>query len=104
MPQDTIIEVLRTEEKMNQIREQTAADCRQKLLMHSAARIGLRSRPGADAEAEVREMMSEAERQAAQATYHALEEASVQWEHKKEEARQRIPQAARWIVEKVVER
>ena len=34
----------------------------------------------------------------------ALEEASVQWEHKKEEARQRIPQAARWIVEKVVER
>ena len=58
----------------------------------------------ADAEAEVREMMSEAERQAAQATYHALEEASVQWEHKKEEARQRIPQAARWIVEKVVER
>ena len=87
MPQDTIIEVLRTEEKMNQIREQTA---------------GLLQR--ADAEAEVREMMSEAERQAAQATYHALEEASVQWEHKKEEARQRIPQAARWIVEKVVER
>lgn len=104
MPQDTIIEVLRTEEKMNQIREQTAADCRQKLLMaqRSADRRG--SRPRADAEAEVREMMSEAERQAAQATYHALEEASVQWEHKKEEARQRILQAARWIVEKVVER
>lgn len=60
--------------------------------------------PGLMPEAEVREMMSEAERQAAQATYHALEEASVQWEHKKEEARQRIPQAARWIVEKVVER
>ena len=98
MPQDTIIEVLRTEEKMNQIREQTAADCRQKLLMAQ------REQARADAEAEVREMMSEAERQAAQATYHALEEASVQWEHKKEEARQRIPQAARWIVEKVVER
>ena len=64
----------------------------------------LREQARADAEAEVREMMSEAERQAAQATYHALEEASVQWEHKKEEARQRIPQAARWIVEKVVER
>ena len=63
-----------------------------------------REQARADAEAEVREMMSEAERQAAQATYHALEEASVQWEHKKEEARQRIPQAARWIVEKVVER
>ena len=43
----------------------------------------LREQARADAEAEVREMMSEAERQAAQATYHALEEASVQWEHKK---------------------
>ena len=38
MPQDTIIEVLRTEEKMNQIREQTAADCRQKLLMAQPVR------------------------------------------------------------------
>ena len=101
MPQDTIIEVLRTEEKMNQIREQTAADCRQKLLMAQRSADRLREQARADAEAEV---MSEAERQAAQATYHALEEASVQWEHKKEEARQRIPQAARWIVEKVVER
>ena len=99
MPQDTIIEVLRTEEKMNQIREQTAADCRQKLLMAQRSADRLREQARADAE-----MMSEAERQAAQATYHALEEASVQWEHKKEEARQRIPQAARWIVEKVVER
>ena len=98
MPQDTIIEVLRTEEKMNQIREQTAADCRQKLLMAQRSADRLREQARADAEAEVREMMSEAERQA------ALEEASVQWEHKKEEARQRIPQAARWIVEKVVER
>ena len=97
MPQDTIIEVLRTEEKMNQIREQTAADCRQKLLMAQRSADRLREQARADAEAE-------AERQAAQATYHALEEASVQWEHKKEEARQRIPQAARWIVEKVVER
>lgn len=104
MPQDTIIEVLRTEEKMNQIREQTAADCRQKLLMAQRSADCLREQARADAEAKVREMMSEAERQAAQATYHALEEASVQWEHKKEEARQRIPQAARWIVEKVVER
>ena len=93
MPQDTIIEVLRTEEKMNQIREQTAADCRQKLLMAQRSADRLREQARADAE-----------RQAAQATYHALEEASVQWEHKKEEARQRIPQAARWIVEKVVER
>ena len=101
MPQDTIIEVLRTEEKMNQIREQTAADCRQKLLMAQRSADRLREQARADAEAEVREMMSEAE---PQATYHALEEASVQWEHKKEEARQRIPQAARWIVEKVVER
>ena len=102
MPQDTIIEVLRTEEKMNQIREQTATDCRQKLLMAQRSADRLREQARADAEAEVREMMSEAERQGA--TYHALEEASVQWEHKKEEARQRIPQAARWIVEKVVER
>ena len=49
-------------------------------------------------------MMSEAERQAAQQTYKALEAASVEWEHKKEEARQRIPKAVGWIVEKVVER
>ena len=83
MPQDTIIEVLRIEEKMNQIREQTATDCRQKLLMAQRSADRLREQARADA---------------------ALEEASVQWEHKKEEARQRIPQAARWIVEKVVER
>ena len=72
MPQDTIIEVLRTEEKMNQIREQTAADCRQKLLMAQRSADRLREQARADAEAEVREMMSEAERQAAQDTYHAL--------------------------------
>ena len=62
MPQDTIIEVLRTEEKMNQIREQTAADCRQKLLMAQRSADRLREQARADAEAEVREMMSEAER------------------------------------------
>ena len=49
-------------------------------------------------------MMSEAERQAAQQTYKALEAASAQWEQKKQEARKRVPQAAGWIVEKVVER
>lgn len=104
MPQDTIAEVLQIEEKMNQKREQATVNCRQKLLTAQRSAEHLREQIRADAEAEVREMMSEAERQAAQATYHALEEASVQWEHKKEEARQRIPHAARWIVEKVVER
>ena len=48
MPQDTIIEVLRIEEKMNQIREQTATDCRQKLLMaqRSADRLREQARNG----------------------------------------------------------
>ena len=48
MPQDTIIEVLRTEEKMNQIREQTAADCRQKLLMAQRSADRLREQARAD--------------------------------------------------------
>ena len=104
MPQDTITEVLNTEEKMNLRREQTAADCRQQLLMAQRSADRLREQARADAEAEVREMMSEAERQAAQQTYKALEAASAQWEQKKQEARKRVPQAAGWIVEKVVER
>ena len=104
MPMEPIMEVLKTEEEMNSKRESAVTECRQKLLFAQRSAERLREQARADAEAEVREMMSEAERQGAQATYHALEEASVQWEHKKEEARQRIPQAARWIVEKVVER
>ena len=106
MPQDTIAKVLQTEEEMKRRREQTAAECRQKLLQDELdkCRERIREKARADAEAEVREMMSQAERQAAQSTYEALERASVEWEKKKEEARQRIPQAAGWIVEKVVNR
>ena len=81
MPQDTITEVLNTEEKMNLRREQTATECRQKLLMaqRNADRLREQART-------------------------ALEAASAQWEQKKQEARKRVPQAAGWIVEKVVER
>lgn len=104
MLQDSIAMVLNTEEKMNFRQEQTAADCRQKLLTAQRSAERLREQARAEAEAEVREMMSEAERQAAQQTYRALEAASAEWEQKKEEARQRIPQAAGWIVEKVVKR
>ena len=104
MPQDTITEVLNTEEKMNLRREQTATECRQKLLMAQRNAERLREQARTEAEAEVRAMMSEAERQAAQQTYKALEAAAAQWEQKKQEARKRVPQAAGWIVEKVVER
>ena len=81
MPQDTIIEVLRTEEKMNQIREQTAADCRQKLLMAQRSADRLREQARADAEAEVREMMSEAERPAARPRDEGLPRASAGASH-----------------------
>lgn len=90
--------------KMNLRREQTATECRQKLLTAQRNAERLREQARTEAEAEVREMMSEAERQAAQQTYKALEAASAQWEQKKQEARKRVPQAAGWIVEKVVER
>lgn len=104
VPQDTIAKVLQTEEEMKRRREQTAAECRQKLLQAQRSAQRIREKARADTEAEVREMMSQAERQAAQSTYEALERASVEWEKKKQEARQRIPQAAGWIVEKVVNR
>ena len=77
MPQDTIAKVLQTEEEMKRRREQTAAECRQKLLQAQRSAQRIREKARADAEAEVREMMSQAERQAAQSTYEALERASV---------------------------
>ena len=104
MPMEPIMEVPKTEEEMNSKRESAVTECRQKLLFAQRSAERLREQARAEAEAEVREMMSEAERQAAQQTYKALEAASAEWEHKKEEARQRIPQAVGWIVEKVVER
>ena len=102
VPMEPIMEVLKTEEEMNSKREHAVTECRQKLLNAQRSAERLREQARADAEAEVREMMSEAERQAAQETYKALEAASADWEHKKEEARQRMPQAVGWIVEKVV--
>ena len=104
MPMEPIMEVLKTEEEMNSKRESAVTECRQKLLFAQRSAERLREQARAEAEAEVREMMSEAERQAAQQTYKALEAASAEWEHKKEEARQRIPKAVGGIVEKVVER
>lgn len=104
MQQDTIMTVLMTEEEMNSQKERAVTECRQKLLNAQRAAERLKEQARAEAEAQVREMMSEAERQAAESTYKALEEASAEWERNKAEARCRIPQAAKRIVEKVVNR
>ena len=55
-----------------------------------------------NAEAETRQMMAEAEQEAAKWTASVLEQARLDCEEKKQEARGRLEQAVAFLVEKVV--
>lgn len=101
---EAIQKVTQIEQETAQRREAAVAESKQKLLVaqRSAQRVLEDARVETDAE--VRQMMAEAETEAARMAQEVLEQARLESEVMKLAARQRLEQAAELIIEKVVRR
>ena len=100
MAVEAIQQVTELERTVKQEKEAAAAESKQLEAQRSARRQVEESRQ--NAEAETRQMMAEAEQEAAKWTASVLEQARLDCEEKKQEARGRLEQAVAFLVEKVV--
>ena len=102
MAVEAIQQVTELEQTVKQEKEAAAAESKQRILeaQRSARRQGEEARQ--NAEAETRQMMVEAEQEAAKWTASVLEQARLDCEEKKQEARGQLDQAVAFLVEKVV--
>ena len=102
MAVEAIQQVTELERTVKQEKEAAAAESKQRILeaQRSARRQVEESRQ--NAEAETRQMMAEAEQEAAKWTASVLEQARLDCEEKKQEARGRLEQAVAFLVDKVV--
>ena len=91
MAVEAIQQVTELERTVKQEKEAAAAESKQRILEAQRS-----------AEAETRQMMAEAEQEAAKWTASVLEQARLDCEEKKQEARGRLQQAVAFLVEKVV--
>ena len=96
MAVEAIQQVTELERTVKQEKEAAAAESKQRILEAQVEE----SRQ--NAEAETRQMMAEAEQEAAKWTASVLEQARLDCEEKKQEARGRLEQAVAFLVEKVV--
>ena len=93
MAVEAIQQVTELERTVKQEKEAAAAESKQRIL--EAQRSARR-------QVETRQMMAEAEQEAAKWTASVLEQARLDCEEKKQEARGRLEQAVAFLVEKVV--
>ena len=104
MAMDAIQKVTRTEQETKLRKEAVMAEGKQKILVaqRSAQRVLEDARVETDAE--IRQMMTAAEMEAAELTRQVLDQAQQECEEMKRAARLRLEEAADRIVEKVVKR
>ena len=101
---EAIQKVTQIEQETAQRREAAVAESKQKLVVAQRAAQRVLEDARVETDAEVRQMMAEAEAEAARVAQEVLEQARLESEVMKVAARQRLEQAAELIVEKVVRR
>jgi len=104
MAMEAIQKVTQIELETAQRREAAAAESKQKLLVAQRAAQRVLEDARVETDAEVRQMMAEAEAEAARMAQVVMEQARQESEEMKRAARQKLEQAAELIVEKVVRR
>ena len=104
MAVEAIQKVTQVEAEADRRKEEAMAESKQKLLVAQRAAQRLLADSRTEAENEARQMLVQTEEEAAKATQKVLEQAKLDCEKWKRTARTRLDQAARAIVEKVVNR
>ena len=104
MAVEAIQKVTQVEAEADRRKEEAMAESKQKLLVAQRAAQRLLADSRTEAENEARQMLVQTEEEAAKATQKVLEQAKLDCEQWKRTARTRLNQAARTIVEKVVNR
>ena len=101
---NAIEKVTGSEAQAKVLRDQAAAESKQKLVAAQRAAQQQLEQARAEAEAKVKQMMQEAEARAAQTTARVLEQAGEECELLKQGARTHLDEAVQLIVERVVNR
>ena len=101
---NAIEKVTGSEAQAKVLRDQAAAESKQKLVAAQRAAQQQLEQARAEAEAKVRQMMQDAEARAAQTTARVLEQAGEECELLKQNARAHLDEAVQLIVERVVNR
>ncbi len=101
---NAIEKVTGSEAQAKVLRDQAAAESKQKLVAAQRAAQQQLEQVRAEAEAKVRRMMQDAEARAAQTTARVLEQAGEECELLKQGARTHLDEAVQLIVERVVNR
>ena len=104
MAVEAIQKVTQVEAEADRRKEEAMAESKQKLLVAQRAAQRLLADSRTEAENEARQMLVKTEEEAAKATQKVLEQDKLDCEQWKRTARTRLDQAARAIVEKVVNR
>ena len=94
--------VTESESQAKVLRDQAAAECKQKLIAAQRAAQQELEQARVEAEAKAKQMMQDAEVQAAQTTARVLEQAGEACELLKQNARTHLDEAVQLIVERVV--
>ena len=96
--------VTESEVQAKMLRDQAAAECKQKLTAAQRAAQQELEQARVEAEAKTKQMMQDAEARAAQTTARVLEQAGKECELLKQNARTHLDEAVQLIVERVVNR
>lgn len=104
MAVEAIQKVTEIEQEARQRQEAAAAEAKQRVMMAQRAGQRLLEDTHLTVEGEVKQMMADAEAQAASWTQQVLAQAREECEEMKAQARTRLDQAAARIVERVVNR
>ncbi len=104
MAVEAIEKVTQTELEARKRKDAAVADNKQRILAAQKEAQRLLEQSRADAEAKVRDMMSQAEAEAGKVGQKVMDQASKESDAMKGRARKRLDQAAQMIVERVVNR
>ena len=104
MGNNAIEKVTVSEAQAKALRDQAAAESKQKLVAAQRAAQQELEQARTEAEAKVKQMMQDAEARAAQTTARVLEHAGEECEQLKQRSRTHLDEAVQLIVERVVNR